>query len=311
MKKEIYLIILLLVCRICTGQNLVPNGGFEQYYGCPSNFNQLDSAYDWFNPSIDSIGGSPDYYNQCALGYVGIPQNPIGYQLTNSGNAYSGIYLSQVFLNVREYIEVALSSPLIATCYHFEMYVNLGDKSKYTTDAIGVYFSDTIISNIPNGFYLPLSTQINNTTGNIFDSLSWTLVSGNYLAQGGENYLIIGNFKNDSLTPLILANPSSAFASVYVFIDDVSLTPCTAVNYVANDNSFNIYPIPFNNVLNLHFKNDEPLEFILYDIASRKLLQKKITNSVSLNTEQLAKGLYLYEVRERNGLCKKGKVVKD
>ena len=48
-----------------------------------------------------------------------------------------------------------------------------------------------------------------------------------------------------------------------------------------------------------------------HDIASRKLLQQKFTNAVSLNTEQLAKGVYLYEVRNKNGVIKKGKVVKD
>ncbi len=70
-------------------------------------------------------------------------------------------------------------------------------------------------------------------------------------------------------------------------------------------------PNPVTNKLNVKTNNNELSEIILYDISSRKLLQQKFTNSVSLNTEQLAKGLYLYEVRNKNGLCKKGKVVKD
>ena len=39
--------------------------------------------------------------------------------------------------------------------------------------------------------------------------------------------------------------------------------------------------------------------------------QKEFINSISINTEQLAKGIYLYEVRNKNGVIKKGKVVKD
>ena len=59
-------------------------------------------------------------------------------------------------------------------------------------------------------------------------------------------------------------------------------------------------------------KNTNDLsEIILYDITSIKILHQKFTNSVSLNTEQLAKGLYLYEVRSKDGLRRKGKVVKD
>jgi hypothetical protein len=75
--------------------------------------------------------------------------------------------------------------------------------------------------------------------------------------------------------------------------------------------SFRCFPTPFSDKLNFAFDNNELSEIILYDIASRKLLQQKFTNSVSINTEQLAKGIYLYEVRCGSSLCKKGKVVKD
>ena len=57
--------------------------------------------------------------------------------------------------------------------------------------------------------------------------------------------------------------------------------------------------------------NHEPSEIILYDLASRKLLQQKFINSVSLNTQELETGIYIYEVRNKDGLYKKGKVVKD
>lgn len=72
-----------------------------------------------------------------------------------------------------------------------------------------------------------------------------------------------------------------------------------------------ISPNPITDKLNVSVNNKELSEIFIYDIASRKLLQQKFTNSISLNTEQLTKGLYLYEVRGRNGLCKKGKVIKD
>jgi hypothetical protein len=45
-------------------------------------------------------------------------------------------------------------------------------------------------------------------------------------------------------------------------------------------------------------------------------LEQSFTKSTSINTEQLAKGIYLYEVRNnpdsyRDGVIKKGKVVKE
>lgn len=75
--------------------------------------------------------------------------------------------------------------------------------------------------------------------------------------------------------------------------------------------SVELRPNPFTNELSVTVNNNQISEIILYDIASRKILQQEFTNSISLNTEQLTKGLYLYKVRSRNGLYKKGKVVKD
>jgi hypothetical protein len=40
-------------------------------------------------------------------------------------------------------------------------------------------------------------------------------------------------------------------------------------------------------------------------------LQRKFTNTVTLNTAQLAKGMYIYEVRDKRGEVRKGKVVKE
>ncbi len=72
-----------------------------------------------------------------------------------------------------------------------------------------------------------------------------------------------------------------------------------------------LYPNPFTDKLNVDARNNQSMEIILRDIASRKVQQQKFTNSVSLNTEQLAKGIYIYEVSNKNGVIKKGKVVKE
>ena len=72
-----------------------------------------------------------------------------------------------------------------------------------------------------------------------------------------------------------------------------------------------VYPNPFNDKIEVANENNIQSEIILFDITSRKILQQKFTNAVSINTSQLAKGLYLYEVRDKNGLYKKGRVVKD
>jgi OOP family OmpA-OmpF porin len=299
---------MFFTCGVCKGQNLVPNGDFEQYSNCPWNIGQLDSLLFWFNPSI----ATPDYYNQCSSTVVNVPNSGQGYQLARSGGAYSGIVLWQQNADYREYIEVPLTTTLIAnTCYHFEMYVNAANIFRYATDDFGVYFSDTLISATHNN-PLPYIPQLDNNTGYITDTLNWILVDGNYTALGGENYLIIGNFKDDSNTDTILVNGSGMFSSAYIYIDDISLIPC--INGVKENNlksEINLYPNPMTDKLHITLNNKEISEIILYDIASRKLLQQEFINSASLNTHELAKGIYLYEVRNKNGVIKKGKVVKD
>jgi PKD repeat protein len=94
------------------------------------------------------------------------------------------------------------------------------------------------------------------------------------------------------------------------FSDSVFISPVN-ISELSSNTQFSIYPIPVTDKLNVTINNKELSVIILYDIASRKIMQQKFTNSVSLNTEELAKGLYIYEVRDRNGLCKKGKIVKD
>lgn len=82
-------------------------------------------------------------------------------------------------------------------------------------------------------------------------------------------------------------------------------------NTASENVAVTISPNPFSNKLNFSSNNKNNSEIIIYDIVSRKILQQKFITSISLNTEQLAKGIYLYEVKFGNGLYKTGKIVKD
>lgn len=95
------------------------------------------------------------------------------------------------------------------------------------------------------------------------------------------------------------------------------LSACGITTTSVTDYSHEVYstievaPNPFNDKITFTLNNNWPSEIILYDINSRKLLKQEFTSAVSINTEQLAKGIYLYEVRNKNGVIKKGKVVKE
>lgn len=208
-------------------QNLVPNASFEDTVHCPSplSIGQLDLTYHWFSPTT----GTPDFFHSCGSNWNNPLTSYIGSQQPHSGDAHVGIFLWQSISfsginDVREYIGAPLLSRLKAgKCYHFEMYVNAANKAKYTTDAIGACFTDTFPILDSLTFLLPLTPQVENLPGVFFDTLLWSKVTGNFTAQGGEKYLIIGNFKNDSNTVVQLTGIGTQ-ATSYCYIDDVSLT---------------------------------------------------------------------------------------
>lgn len=78
----------------------------------------------------------------------------------------------------------------------------------------------------------------------------------------------------------------------------------------SNFNSVLVYPNPFNEKVNIMGPENEDCEIIIYDISCRFILKYKFVNSGSLNTETLGSGIYFYEVRNKNALIKKGKLVK-
>jgi hypothetical protein len=301
MNARLLLIFLLLITASAgKAQNLVPNGDFEQYSGCPTDYAQFDSLLSWLNINDNVLAyGSPDYFNQCSgASNVGVPSNIFGFQQAHSGVAYSGIVLKNILTipDYREYMEVPLSSTLVAgNCYYFQMYMSLSDTYAFTSDDVGVYFSDTLFAHINNYFRLPFTPQISNTQGIFPDNINWTLVSGNYTATGGENYLLIGNFLNDNNTNTILVNSSAQYNGVYIYIDDVSLTPCTGIEEQNTNEAITIYPNPVKELLVISDKRTGIREIEIYDLFGRRVLKSEVGSQrteMTINISKLSPGIY-------------------
>lgn len=207
--------------------NLVPNGDFETYTNCPYQSAQLAFASPWFQPTL----GTPDYFNSCASVFTGVstPLNSDGNVAPHSGNGYAGgteytPYGTDPANSYREYLEVQLNSALLhGQAYVVSFYVCLGSHSASAIDDIGAYFSVT--PEVDNSTYDTLSVvpQVRNTPGVFLtSSTGWTLVSQTFTANGGEDYLTIGNFDDD---PQTVSVPGPGHLSgAYYFFDDVSVT---------------------------------------------------------------------------------------
>ncbi len=210
-----------------TQYNLVKNYSFEDYVVCPSANNPAPPP-PWYSAGK---AYTATYINACNpdLSYT-VPTNGSGYQYARTGNGYIGLYfINGLNQNNRNYLQAKLKDSLYNQhSYYIEFFANLGNTQKYACNNVGLLLTnnavyvDTLAH--PLGV-LPANPQILNY-GNpvITDTLNWVKVSAIYKAQGGEQYITIGNFKTDAQTSYKQVQPTGYNGSAY-FIDDVSVIP--------------------------------------------------------------------------------------
>ena len=120
---------------------------------------------------------------------------------------------------------------------------------------------------------------------------------------GATNYFYVANESGDFNVVAADANNCEVEAVIYDVI--------ARVETINKKEESVLFPNPFTNSIHVKLIDSNPSQIIIYDMLSRKLLQKTFTSSATLNTGQLAKGIYIYEVRNKNGVIENGKVVKE
>lgn len=198
-------------------ENILPDPSFECYKECPSSINvkELYQLEYWIQSS-----GTPDYYNSCSI-IMNVPKNVMGQQDALSGHGYVGMYLFDKG-NYREFLTAKFDEPMIKErWYVIKLWAALSENSGLCTDA----FEFVIGKNRPDIDSTDLEKikpQVINSPGNYADSYDWKMICGLYLAEGGEQYITMGNFKNNSNTPLKIVNKEAGEFSYY-FIDNFTV----------------------------------------------------------------------------------------
>ncbi len=212
----------MIISFTAIGQNLVPNQNFGNTINCPLGLNNTQVLTDWFNPT----GASPDYYNFCATNAsgVGIPLNLWGHQFPQIGNAYISLvtYASpSVLPEYREYMEVQLIEPLVTgKLYHWCMWISPADSANLISNNIGISLSDTMVTDFSSQTILN-SVVYANYLQITTDNLGWTEIAGSFTAQGGEEYLILGNFFNDTQTNTVQIGQNTLNGEVAAYYIDI------------------------------------------------------------------------------------------
>ncbi|MBA3986722.1 MAG: T9SS type A sorting domain-containing protein [Flavobacteriales bacterium] len=291
-------------CLTGRGQNLVPNPSFEDTTACPWTNDKIHYAIGWFKPSA----GSSDLLHSCSFQ---VPQNLFGYQNARTGYAYAGFYTYHTFYpdsSYREYISIRLKDSLQqGKKYNIEFYASRSDSSNYAT-ILGAYLSsDSLFSNSANN--LPYIPQLEET-GAVTEKSLWVKLSYEYIAAGGEKYLTIGNFRDDSLSDTIntsdggdVGNPD--YLSAYYYIDDISITEedtITGINDFSIGENVSIYPNPITDYFQINQAYTDPYDLTIYNSLGQQLYEEKniTTNSKTINSTLFTKGLLIINIKSSN-----------
>ena len=231
-----YFFALILLTKNIRSQtaNYVSNGGFEDYY--------IEIAFP--KPFHWTSTDSSKYFGELLTTPLKVPSSSYAFQYPRHGLNYliTSPYSYNNQSNVRGYPRNLLKKTLTSgRVYCVSFFVNLSNQSTHAIDGIGAYFGDISIDTITqcNKPITYLTPQISNISGNIIsDTLNWIPVTGTFVANGSEKYMLIGNFKSDVATTKIQVNPTNLPANFADYlIDDVSVMEIDLQAYAGPDKS--------------------------------------------------------------------------
>lgn len=229
MKYFGFLLTLFIGLNLATAQeNLVPNPSFEDLDGKVKAAGAIEVASPWKSVTMNPV----DLYSEDAKSdEFSVPENKYGEEKARTGSNYAGIsFFGYNGRMPRTYLGTTLSKPLEAGKeYCMKFHVSMSDYSKYAVNNLGIYVAKEEITEKADG-NLSFIPQIKSIKNEAFDKqFLWTAICGVYKAEGGEQFIVIGNFDTDANTEQVKVRLSREFSgkrqenNAYYFIDDVSV----------------------------------------------------------------------------------------
>jgi len=212
--------------------NYVSNGSFESLNSFSAT--SLYNVVNYWQP-LDT-GKLCDYLATQLPPFKNAPY-AIGFQYPRTGNNY---VLIQLFHVTRSYPRNRLKQPLKAgTTYCVKFHVVNTNQTPHAIGSFGAYFGGSALDTITqcNVALTYLQPQVEHPKQPIItDTLNWVPITGTFVAQGHEKYMVIGNFRSDADTDTLLINPTylPSIGNV-VCLDDVSVIPLDLPAYAGRD----------------------------------------------------------------------------
>ncbi len=213
-----------------SAQNLLMNPSFETFRQCPDRLGNFHAdVAQWSSPT----DASTDYFNACSPA-MGTPENFNGTQPAEFGDGYAGLYLYAPN-DYREYVQGELQQTLKkGEVYTLSFYVSLAERSDYAVREFTAVFSR---KKLRRPIKKELSrTQLYKEEGNAFtmveiahsdfydETTDWVELRAEFTASGMENFVTIGNFRNNARTRTYKTS-RNAKQGAYYYLDMVRLLP--------------------------------------------------------------------------------------
>jgi uncharacterized protein YegL len=218
-----------LLPSLASAQNLIYNPGFESdSAGIINDYSQLSAGGTLVNGWYVPTDGTSDYYNSHSSTIKG---HPIPKARTGQGRV--AMIWSNAWQNAyREFVTGRLIKPLEKNKkYKVSFYICRYKYAQWSPMQIGAYFTKD--SMLQKNYYANIKVEPQMKVEDytiLEDRYYWHKVEGIILADGGEQYITLGNFKstiNDLSSPAIkVSNKFTIVATrsyAYCFIDDVSV----------------------------------------------------------------------------------------
>ena len=226
--------------------NYVSNGSFEILNANASPY-AFEATKYW--GAIDTTKGS-NVLCSTLSSIANAPYLTTGFQFPRTGNNFviSQFYCNTCTVNSRMYPRNRLKQVLLAgKTYCAKYYIVNTNNNLVAMDTYGMYFSDNSIDTITKCMWpiTYLTPQVENTSGIITDTLNWIAITGTFVANGTEKYMVLGNFKSNAATNTLQLNtPAQSLQTTDIYIDDVSVIELNLPAYAGPD----IYGTPTNTV---------------------------------------------------------------
>lgn len=311
--RYLLLILFFIIVKNSHGQNLVPNGSFEDTVHCPTVSGQIGNAKYWYN-----VENTPDYFSACAnfnSPILGVPNNILTSRLAAEGYAYCALatFISTSFGGpYNEKIGIKLTDSLMIG-KQYKISFKLSSVSSHSqlcngaNNKIGILFSTFKYDLI----HLPPTNNFAHFTYDsiVKDTVGWELVSGTFKSDSNYKYISIGVFYDNAHIDTVRYwyNGNSSGMQNFYLIDDIYIGYDSIQeinNFKLETAQINLFPNPADETITIDsWKEASNYNIQLFDnfgIEVYHACNVNLKNKLVIDVSKYRNGIYFLKLTMKN-----------